>query len=233
MDIVSADLIELFMKLLPGFLAAAAFHALTPYPKRDVFERVVTALIFTLLAQLATFVVETIAIWIGDNGFTVGPWSQGVELAWAAAVGLLMGVGWAYLVNNDHTHSLARRLGITKKSAVPTQWYSAFTKYECFVILQFTNGRRLMGWPVEWPDDAESGHFVLERPQWVLDDGSAAPMHQLEVLLISAKDVEAVEFLRFSDDRILVEQAAEIQKATDLLVATRKGSRDEQSEKPQ
>jgi hypothetical protein len=75
MELPSSDLLDLFMKLLPGFLAAAAFHALTPYPKRDVFERVVAALIFTLFAQLVVAAVRSICIWIGTSGFSLGAWS--------------------------------------------------------------------------------------------------------------------------------------------------------------
>jgi hypothetical protein len=41
MELPPSDPVDLFMKLLPGFLATAAFHAYTPCPKRDVFERVI------------------------------------------------------------------------------------------------------------------------------------------------------------------------------------------------
>ena len=79
-----------------------------------------------------------------------------------------------------------------------------------------------MGWAREWPDEPETGHFLLERPGWVLDDATKAPMHQIAVLLISAKDVEAVEFLRFSNDPVLKENEQAIQLAASALAATRK-----------
>jgi hypothetical protein len=224
MELPSSDLFNLFMKLLPGFLAAAAFHALTPYPKRDVFERVVAALIFTLFAQLVVTAIRSICIWIGAIGLSLGAWSVEVELAWGAAAGLTMGVTWAHVVNNGLTHGVLRKLGTTKKTSLPTQWFSAFAQRERYIILQFKDGRRLMGWPLEWPDEPESGHFILERPSWVLDDGTKAAMHQIEVFLISAKDVEAVEFLRFKDDPTLVTHNVEIESAKESLAQTRKES---------
>lgn len=224
MELPSSDLLDLFMKLLPGFLAAAAFHALTPYPKRDVFERVVAALIFTLFAQLIVAAIRSICIWIGTSGFSVGAWSVEADLGWGAAAGLTMGVAWAHVVNNGLTHGFLRKLGTTKKTSLPTQWFSAFAQRERYIILQFRDGRRLMGWPLEWPDEPESGHFLLERPGWVLDDGTKAAMHQIEVFLVSAKDVEAVEFLRFKDDPTLVDNHAEIESAKASLAQTRKES---------
>lgn len=222
MDLPSSELIALFLRLLPGLLAAVAFHALTPYPKRDVFERVVAALIFTLFAQLLVWGIQSLTFRIGDCGWILGKWSEDTELAWGAAVGLLMGVAWAHVVNNGLTHRLLRKLGTTKKTSLPTQWFSAFSRYERFVILHFTNGRRLMGWPLEWPDEPEEGHFLVERAGWILEDGQKAEMHQIEVFLVSAKEVEAVEFLRFNDDPRLANAQAAIESARITLANSRK-----------
>jgi hypothetical protein len=57
-----------------------------------------------------------------------------------------------------------------------------------------------------------------------MDDGTKAAMHQIEAFLVSAKDVEAVEFLRFKDDPTLVENQAEIESAKASLTQTRKES---------
>lgn len=230
MELPSLDLLTLFFKLLPGFLAAAVFHALTPYPKRDVLDRIVAAMIFTLFAELGVAVIKPILLWTGSHVFSLGEWNDRVRLGLAATIGLVFGLTWSHAVNNGYTHRLLRKWGITKKSSLPTQWFGAFSGFERFVILHFRNGRRLMGWPREWPDEPESGHFLLERPGWVLDDATKAAMHQIEVLLVSAKDVEAVEFLRFSDDPSLTENGKAIQSATDLLAMTRKESSNERQE---
>lgn len=227
MELPSSDLLELFMKLLPGFLAAGAFHALTPYPKRDVFERVVAALIFTLFAHLIVTAVRVLCVWIGTWGFKMGEWSAEADLTWGAAAGLTMGIAWAHVVNNGLSHSLLRRLGTTKKTSLPSQWFSAFAQHARYIILQLKDGLRLMGWPLEWPDEPDSGHFLLQRPTWVLDDGSRAAMHQIEAYLVSAKDVEAVEFLRFNDDQSLADHKAEIESGKRVLTNLRKESADD------
>ena len=50
------DLIRLFYDLLPGFLAAWVYYGLTAHPKPSPFERVIQALIFTVIVR-ALFIV--------------------------------------------------------------------------------------------------------------------------------------------------------------------------------
>jgi hypothetical protein len=57
-----------------------------------------------------------------------------------------------------------------------------------------------------------------------MDDGTKAAMHEIEVYLVCAKQVEAVEFLRFSDDPALAASTNEIQSAHAALAASRKES---------
>lgn len=228
MNLPSIDLLTLFFKLLPGFLAAAVFHALTPYPKRDILDRIVAALIFTMFAQLCIAAVRPLLYWVGSRVYSFGEWSTTADLAWGAAYGVALGLFWSHAINNGHTHKWLRDQGTTKRTSLPSQWYSAFSKFNRYVILHFKDGRRLMGWPLEWPDEPESGHFLLERPGWVMKDGTKAAMHQIEVLLVSAKEVEAVEFLRFADDGVLEDNKAAIDSANEVLTKARKEAEGEQ-----
>ena len=230
MELPAIDLIELFYALLPGFLAASVFHSLTPYPKRDVLDRVVTALMFTLCSQLCIAAMRPVLFWLGREVGVLGEWSPMVELAWGAVFGVSLGLVWSHAINKGHTHEWLRKRGATKRTSLPTQWYSAFSKYDRFIILHFADGRRLMGWPIEWPDEPESGHFLLQCPEWVMKDGSKAAMHKIEVLLVSAKDVVTVEFLRFSDDPVLQEQKAAIDMADAVLTKAREEATDEQGQ---
>jgi len=223
----SLDLLTLFYKLLPGFVAAAIFHALTPYPRRDILDRVVAALIFTMFAQLCVAAVNQALGWLGANLISIGPWSPTSELAWGAGFGVALGLLWSHAVNNGHTHAWLRMRGTTKKSSLPSQWFSALASNERFIILHFKDQRRLMGWPREWPDEPETGHFLLEAPSWVLPDGTQAQMLQLESIMVSAKEVEAIEFLRFKDDKVLIDCADAIESATNTLIDSRKDSTNE------
>ena len=45
------DVVSLLYFLLPGFLAAWVSYGLTAHPKREAFERVIQALIFTVIVR--------------------------------------------------------------------------------------------------------------------------------------------------------------------------------------
>lgn len=46
--------------LLPGFVAAAVFYSLTSHPKPGAFDRVIQALIFTVVGQSLVVLVEPV-----------------------------------------------------------------------------------------------------------------------------------------------------------------------------
>jgi hypothetical protein len=64
-----------------------------------------------------------------------------------------------------------------------------------FVILHLRDGRRLYGWPKEWPIEPDRGQFYVMLPSWIGADGNQIDLTQLDGILVSAKDVRWVEFL--------------------------------------
>lgn len=51
-DLVSSDILALLYRLLPGFITAAIVYNFTPRTKGGAFERVIEALVYTLLVQI-------------------------------------------------------------------------------------------------------------------------------------------------------------------------------------
>ena len=51
MNWASSEIVGVLSFLLPGFVAAAIFYSLTSYPKPSPFDRVVQALIFTVIGE--------------------------------------------------------------------------------------------------------------------------------------------------------------------------------------
>jgi hypothetical protein len=62
---VPEEVATLIYHLLPGFVAAWIFYGLTAHPKADHFERVVQALIFTVIARGITIVVRHTLLLLG------------------------------------------------------------------------------------------------------------------------------------------------------------------------
>jgi hypothetical protein len=45
-------------------------------------------------------------------------------------------------------------------------------------------------------EDPASGHFLLQNAAWLKDDGSEVPLDRDHSIMIAAKQVEIVEFLK-------------------------------------
>ena len=193
---MSQGLVEALMVLVPGFLSAIVYYSLTSHPKPSMFERVVQALVFTVViwaigAPLGEWLGLDLRIGMGESagGKGLGP---SVLLGVAVVVGLLA----ALVVDTDYAHQALRCVRMTKETSHPSEWYSTFYSRSSkeFVLLHLVEGRRLYGWPAEWPSDSERGHFRIENGEWLGEDNETH--RAADVILIRVQDVVMVEFLQ-------------------------------------
>ncbi len=83
MDIPGQTVIEVLRLLLPGFITAAFLYSLTPAPRPIPFERIVQALIFTMVVQGGVMGVQSSLVEMGTRVGTIGEWTTEVGLAWS------------------------------------------------------------------------------------------------------------------------------------------------------
>ena len=204
MGLVTNELINLFNFLLPGFITSFLFYALTSFPKKTEFELVVMALIYTVVINSIVDALGGMFLAIGKRGFSIAEWSSTAKVLWSVFVALLLGVSLAFLYNNDILHKFLRRLKITNQTSYPTEWYGTFSETQSYVVLHLTDGRRIMGWPLEWPSSPKNGHFVLEDAVWLVendvknDDGrtSNVELTNVEKIMLDVTHVCMIEFMK-------------------------------------
>jgi hypothetical protein len=121
----SKAIIDVLTYLMPGFIAAAILHNLTPAPRPIPFERIVVALIYTIVVQVIVLALKTSFIAVGTAGINVGYWTDSTQLLWSVAMGVLLGLLVAYLANTDRLHARLRDLGITHQTSFSSEWYGA------------------------------------------------------------------------------------------------------------
>lgn len=224
MEWTSSEVVGIITYLLPGFVTAWVFYGLTAHPRREPFERVVQALIFTALIQATIPGVRILLEWASQY-VVLGVWSREVAVVWSVVNAVLLGVVFSLIANKNWCHKLLWHCGITKRTSYPSEWYSVFNKKGRHVILHLEGGRRLHGWPEEWPDSGDSGHFVIDKPTWLLESNEEAPLHAVEQLVIPAKCVEMVEIMKFPDE--ITATADQMAATEQTLVNLRlKGSND-------
>lgn len=216
MDWMSSELVAAVYALLPGFLAAWIFYAFTAHAKPSPFERIIQALIFTVIVRGGVIVVRE-ALCLMGSIYSLGAWNDEIGLLWSIGAATAVGVLFAYASNKDFPHVLFRKWNWSTRTAFPSEWYSAFSRRRRYVVLHLDGNRRLYGWPEEWPDQPDRGHFVVTEPEWLLSDGTRAPIYNTESVLLSANDVEMVEFVRGVDEAGVTDE--EVQKVNKKLVA--------------
>ena len=188
----SSEVISVLVFLLPGFVAAAIFYSLTSHPKPDTFDRVIQALIFTIIGQALTAVFFLYVRLTREQP----QWTKYYEFVSSVLVAIVLGLVVAVVSNTDVLHRLLRYLKVTKETSYPSEWYSAFSRHDdCYVVLHLNGERRLYGWPEEWPSRPEEGHFRIAEGEWLVDD-RRIPATGVSAILIPAGEVEMVEFLQ-------------------------------------
>ena len=188
---LASNTIEVLNFLVPGFIAAGIYYEFTAASKPNTFERVIQALIFTVIIKAITTAAAVYGPFNNEKWIEVG-------LIGTIVVGIVLGFGVAVLVNWDIPHRWFRQWGMTRETAYPTDWYTVFATWKNhLVVLHLQDGRRIYGWPKQWPGEQDDRLFVIEGPRW-LGDGEPVPAG--EALAVQADDVEMVEFVSLLPD---------------------------------
>ena len=231
-ELLSKETLGLLYFLLPGFLAAWVFYGLTAHPKKAPFERSIQALIFTVVVQAIIFCIRYLLCYVGKS-HRVGAWTPESGLIWSVIVAVAIGVTFSAIANSSCVHSLLQKLHVTKRTSYPSEWYSAFHHWGRHCVLNLKNGRRLRGWPEEWPDQPDKGHFLIQSPEWVTDEGVRVSLHPTMRVLIAAEDVEFVEFeYDPSEEKLTEDERTKIIESQKVLIALNAASAEKKAAEP-
>lgn len=189
------DVVLVLTYLLPGFLSAWIYYGLTSHPKPSQFERTVQALIFTFIVQLIVPLVAWFLIAAG-RFVSFREWDKASEVLASGIVAIALGALLAWATNSDTIHKWLRQRGFTTRTSHPSEWFCVFSQNVTFVVLHFCDGRRLYGWPKEWPIQPDSGQFYVMLPSWIGIDGAEIALTGVDGVLVNARDVQWVEFVK-------------------------------------
>lgn len=194
---MATDFIKFIEYLLPGFLASWVFYGFTAFVKPNQFERVIQALIFTIIVEALLTLFRQI---LGSSSVRTDQ-----DLLLSVPIAFFTGIVFATFANHSVLHGVANALGISSETSYPSEWYGVFAKKRTYIVLHMKDERRIYGWPLEWPSQPEVGHFQLTDAVWLTDNDEE---EQIEIdlsgvdsILISANDVHFVEFMKMETHR--------------------------------
>lgn len=198
METIAQDFILLLQYLLPGFLTAWIFYAFTSYSKPSQFERIIEALIFTILVQAAAFLTKS-ALLVTGKHISFGHWDSEYEFILSLICSAIIGAIFVYFANTDKFHKLIRKCKISVETSYPSEWFGLFSKEVTYVVLHLKDERRIYGWPIEWSASSKEGHIVLQDAAWLTVDnvGNSAitQLTGVSQIMVNTSDVMWVEFM--------------------------------------
>jgi len=199
MSWASGEIVGVLTFLLPGFVAAAIFYALTSHPKPGAFDRIVLALILTLICQtLAELTVS--ALFDTEDEITT---TQAKEPTLSIVFAIVTGLFLSGVSNTDMLHRCLRWLRVTRETSFPSEWYSTFARHgeNAYIVLHLQGGRRLYGYADEWPSEPKGGHFRIAEAEWLDEENERVALKGVSAVLIPAVEVTIVEFVPVSGDQ--------------------------------
>lgn len=205
--------VQLLNYLISGFLTAWIFYSLTPFRINNQFERVIQALIFTVIIKSSYSFIEWLLLLVGET-YYVGKIYSNTEDILPLFLAIFYGFLFSYISNNDYIHRISRYLGISQEHSYVSEWFYAFKSNpgKC-IIIQTKNdstfdGQRIYGYPSEFPSQHIDGHFNIYEPSWVVeeknDDATVSSilleMSGVESILVPSEAVAWIEFIKPADD---------------------------------
>ena len=192
---LTTETLVVFLLLMPGFLSSAILNAIVVRTAKDRAGSVIEALVFSFLiyAMLAPFGRSPVELEVTGAGVyrpTVAP--EFLLHAMALAVGLALLLGFS--ITNDTHMKVLRKLGITASTARINTWLDILIDQRRYVVVTFTDGRRLFGWPEYYSNDTTEGLLYVSDPAWIEDDGNYSDLGVHGILITNKDKMESIMF---------------------------------------
>jgi hypothetical protein len=210
----NAAALGIFLVLLPGFTAAYLVQLLAARKKQSEFDKIVEALIFSLLLYLITLRFFNYSLPIKwELVDKTNPNNYQITIVWQhlfalACLAIILGAIYAASINHNWLTAPFRWFKISERSARSSVWNDVFPDIKGFVQVEFSDGRSIIGWVRKWSDDDEAQELFLEEAAWIDDEGNELSIHGPGILLTKNMGIEYVMFLssdeqKASDPKIL------------------------------
>lgn len=214
--------IQILNYLISGFITAWIFYSFTPFKVDNQFERVIQALIFTVIIKSSYFFIEWLLLFTGQV-YSLGQIYTNTESILSIVLAVIYGFLFSYLSNNDYVHKISRHLGISQEHSYVSELFYAFkSNPHKYIILKTKidstfEGRRIYGYPDEFPAKQSEGHFSISDPSWIGEEPDTTdgeekivsvlyPMSGVGNILVPSEDVAWIEFINPAENSEILDE---------------------------
>jgi hypothetical protein len=194
------EALSLLIFLLPGFLSMAILDMLTPGKRTDNLQKIINALIFSLIVYSIYFLIfeDYPIIPIekdAQSNKDILIDSHRLNLLILVVISLGIALIMGYLIKKDLHMKFLRWLNVTDRTSRSNVWFDVFTDKKSYVIVNFKDGRRLFGWPEYFSDDPNDQTIFLCHASWIDGDGQIVDLDNKGILVTPNEPIETIEFV--------------------------------------
>jgi len=196
------EALAILFVLLPGFLCAYIAQSLAVRRKQSDVDKVIEALIFSLILYLITlphFGFTLPVHWQPEPSGALRIAADYRHLLVLFSLAVALGVLYAANINHDWLMSLMRLVGVTERTARTSIWNDAFQEIGGWVQVGFKNGTQIQGWVRYYSDEGEESSLFLERAAWI-DGAERDEIDGPGILLTSKAGIVTIAFLGYSEE---------------------------------
>jgi hypothetical protein len=194
--------LQIFLILLPGFLAAYVVQALATRRSQSDFERVVEAVVFSFIIYICYTPLNHGKLPFHLQSDTTGKGDETVlweptQLAWLAAVTVafsLLAVGYIRYDGNR----MFRFIGLTERTTQNSIWNDIFERVAIVgqpIQVELSDGSNVLGVLRYYSDAAEDSSVYSTHACWVDASGGTVPIPGPGILLTKNSGIRSVSLL--------------------------------------
>ncbi len=202
-----AGALFLLLFLLPGFLGAAVYDYLVEREKPENFDRIIEALVLTLLSALVVHVAFRLPMLPQASTGKDTPLPQVIgaflttTTLYTAGCSVALAVLFAVSNNRDLVYGSMRRLRLTYKTSDGDVWQDVFYRHRRYwVQLRYEDGTTLVGWPQYYSAIGRPRELFLAEATWhPMTPAGAGPSQDVDgpgVYVSDFSKVVSIEMLR-------------------------------------
>jgi len=198
MDLISTTSIYLLLLLLPGFVSMFVARALAYRPDSQVFDKVLSALVYTfLIHSIYALIFNGLTPWIlriSEGSLTVTLQSKAGLLSFFA-IAVSLGVAAGLLENKDWHMKFVRWAHLTSRTSRQSVWMDVFLdKKGSWVTVHLKDGHSVDGWPEYFSDTFTVGPAVfLKQAFWISEDRDPIGIPDPGIL-INGNEIHSIQF---------------------------------------
>ncbi len=200
----STDALAVLLVLLPGLVGLLVFTNLAVDGERDPLDRIVIALVLSMLAGVVTDLTLSVSAIHAAAKESVPSlldhYSSPATLA-RTCVAVAMSAAAAVAQNRGWIYGIARLIGLTPRTGRIDVWHEVFAGLPDegrWVHLLFKDGKRLLGAPESYSLTGREPSIFLADARWYIPRESGEKSEEVlgdGVLVTNFEEVLAVEVL--------------------------------------